>query len=302
MGMRMAVPEPAAGGVVGRVTALILVMVLCGLAALPARADVVSLRSDLWCPYNCDPDSDHPGYVIEIARTIFAQAGHRVDYHLLSWPRTLEGVRRGLFSGAVGATMTDGRDLVFGREPVGMQVNALALRTDRLKSGAAFHYTGVESLRQLRLGVAMGYTYDNGPIDAYLRQDEEAPTGRVLVARGDDVVAANLRRLMSGHIDAALDSAAVLSQTITEMGLQGDVMVLEIGTPVPVYIAFSPVDPRAAGYVGLLDAGIARLRSGGELAAILARYGVEDWAVRPGTGGPAKMEDHPRGSSSPPGH
>lgn len=257
--------------------------------AEPARADMVSLRSDLWCPYTCDPDSRRPGYVIEMARAIFATAGHTVDYRLLPWPQALEGARRGLFSGAVGATETDGRDLLFGREPVGLQVNALALRTGGPVAGAGFRYTGVESLRALRLGVSMGYTYDNGPIDAYLWQEGGASAGKVVVARGDDVIAQNLRRLMAGQIDAVLDSAAVLSLVIAGQGLQHAVTVVEIGEAVPVYIAFSPVDPRAAGYLGLLDAGIAQLRSSGALAAILARYGMEDWAARP-----AKNEDLPR--------
>lgn len=283
---------------VKRLTAAGLLVALLGiLAAAPVRGDVVSLRSDLWCPYTCEPDSEEPGYVVEMARAVFATAGHTVDYRLLPWPRALEGVRRGLFGGAIGATVTDGRDLVFGREPVGMQINALALPAARLAAGAGFRYAGPDSLRGLRLGVAMGYTYDNGPLDAYLREEENAGSGRVVSARGEDVIAANLRRLMAGQVDAVLDSAAVLSQAITDMGLQGDVTVVEIGAAVPVYIAFSPVDPRASGYVGLLDAGIARLRSSGALAAILARYGVEDWAARPAQpvmGRPAKSEDLPR--------
>lgn len=284
-------------GAVKRWAAAVLLAVLCAVAAPAVRADVVSLRSDLWCPYNCDPDSDQPGYVVEIARAVFGKAGHQVDYRLLPWPRALEGVRRGLFSGAIGATVTDGRDLIFGREPVGMQANALALPTARLRAGAGFRYTGPESLRSLRLGVAMGYTYDNGPIDAYLREEEAAGSGRVVSARGEDVIAANLRRLMAGQVDAVLDSAAVLSQAITDMGFQSDVTVVEIGEAVPVYIAFSPVDPRASRYVGLLDAGIARLRSSGALAVILARYGVRDWAPRS-----AKSEDLPRVADRQRGH
>ena len=280
----------AAGpGVVKRWAAALLLAVLSAWVTPAVRADVVSLRSDLWCPYNCDPDSDQPGYVVEIARAVFGTAGHRVDYRLLPWPRALEGVRRGLFSGAIGATVTDGRDLIFGREPVGMQANALALPTARLTAGPGFRYTGPESLRELRVGVAMGYSYDYGALEAYVREEEVAGSGRGVSARGEDVIAANLRRLMAGQVDAVLDSAAVLSQAITDMGFQGDVTVVEIGEAVPVYIAFSPVDPRASQYVGLLDAGIARLRSSGSLAAILTRYGVRDWAVRS-----AKSEDLPR--------
>ena len=39
-------------------------LVLLGLvatASTPTGADVISLRADEWCPYNCAPDSDKPG-------------------------------------------------------------------------------------------------------------------------------------------------------------------------------------------------------------------------------------------------
>lgn len=48
------------------------------------QADVVTLRADQWCPYNCVPGSDRPGYMIEIAREVFGRAGHQIDYQALN--------------------------------------------------------------------------------------------------------------------------------------------------------------------------------------------------------------------------
>jgi polar amino acid transport system substrate-binding protein len=50
-----------------------------------ARADTITLHADEWCPYNCAPGSGMPGYAVEVAREVFEQAGHRLDYGLLSW-------------------------------------------------------------------------------------------------------------------------------------------------------------------------------------------------------------------------
>jgi polar amino acid transport system substrate-binding protein len=49
------------------------------------------------------------------------------------------------------------------------------------------------------------------------------------------------------------------------------------GDPNPLYIAFSPSDPRSPAYAALLSEGVVRLRASGRLAAILARYGLADW-------------------------
>ena len=43
-------------------------------------AKTVVLVADEWCPYNCAPNSDKPGYVVEIAELVFAEAGHTVIY------------------------------------------------------------------------------------------------------------------------------------------------------------------------------------------------------------------------------
>ena len=50
-------------------------------------ADVITLRADEWCPYNCQPKSQNPGFIIEIAETVFKKAGHTIDYQVMPWAR-----------------------------------------------------------------------------------------------------------------------------------------------------------------------------------------------------------------------
>ena len=45
-----------------------------------AAADTISIRGDMWCPVNCDPKAERPGYMIEIAREVFEPKGHKIDY------------------------------------------------------------------------------------------------------------------------------------------------------------------------------------------------------------------------------
>jgi polar amino acid transport system substrate-binding protein len=45
----------------------------------------------------------------------------------------------------------------------------------------------------------------------------------------------------------------------------------------PLYVAFSPKSPMSREHARVLDEGIAAMRASGELAALLKRYGLQDW-------------------------
>jgi polar amino acid transport system substrate-binding protein len=66
-------------------------------------ADTNTLRTDAWCPYSCDPKSDHPGILAEIVSAAFARAGHDVDYQVTGWARSIKAVREGKANVLLGA-------------------------------------------------------------------------------------------------------------------------------------------------------------------------------------------------------
>ncbi len=241
------------------------------LAAGAAQArPVVVLRSDLWCPYNCAPGTDRPGYAVEIAQAVFGAAGYDVDYQLLNWARSVEDARVGRADGVIGAFATDVPGFVVPHEPIGLSSAAFAVRR-----GVAFHYTGPHALDGRVLGVVATYEFA-GALGAYVRE-VRADRTRVQYMAGDGALAKNLFKLLAGRLDVVLDDAYVLSTTIAELGLGDRVTFSREGEAMPVYIAFSPVNPDSPHLAAILSEGIARLRASGRLAAILARYGVRDW-------------------------
>ncbi len=58
-------------------------------------AETITLIADEWCPYNCDPESDYPGYIVEIANAIYKVAGYQVQYQNVPWSRALKAVTEG---------------------------------------------------------------------------------------------------------------------------------------------------------------------------------------------------------------
>jgi len=249
-------------------------LVLLGLvatASTPAGADVISLRADEWCPYNCAPDSDKPGYMVEIAKRVFEPARHQVDYQVLNWARAIEATRSGKFTGIIGAAHSDAEDFVFPAVELGIMTSAFAVRASE-----DWSYAGIQSLGGRTLGVIRDYAYNPG-LDQYIaaHKDDDA---RIQFVYGDNALESNLRKLLKGRLDTVVDGQYVLAYTLTRLGLEKEIRMAGTAAEVdPLYIAFSPANPKAAEYAALLSKGVTELRANGELQKVLAKYGLHDW-------------------------
>ena len=246
------------------------------LALLPAvaPAQVVTLRADVWCPYNCQPNSPHPGYMIEIAERAFAHYGIRIEYRTLPWSRTLVDVRAGRIDGAVGATATDSaetRGLVWGQEVLGQSHHVFAVRAGRPP------ITNLADLATRSLVAIADYSYDDA-IDAHIEAHRAMPE-RVMLLSGDDVTKRLIRLVLSGRVDALIETRAVLDWELRQIDVGEGLTLSGYGEPVPLTIAFTSADPRGQRYAAILDEGVRRMRASGEFGRILARYGVPDWVA-----------------------
>ena len=248
---------------------LVLLFLSCPTALM---ADTVTIRADEWYPYNGDPDSDHPGYMIELANTIWGEAGYNVDYRLMPWERALEATRYGNIDCVVGVTPDEAPDFVFPEEPQGSSAPHMYVEKE-----SVWNYQGIESLKDVRLGVIGGYAYDMGELDAYI-MEQELSSGRVQVMKGNNALEQNIRKLLSKRIDALAESPSVMVTKLAEMGLTDQIRDAgEIGEPVLIYIGCTPTNPRSYELGRLLSAGIREMRSNGALSTLLGRYGLSDW-------------------------
>lgn len=234
-----------------------------------SAAEVVKIAADEWCPYNCAPDGDRPGYMVEIVREALRPAGLSVEYSTMPWKRALLDMREGRINGAVGAQVGEAEG-VYPTEPLGAGRNILAMLPER---AASLNWTGVESLRSLRLGGAQGYAYDQGPIDAYIAGAGKA----VELLSGTEVQSQNLRKLLAGRIDAVIEDENVMRMTISEMQPKPDVRIVVIGEPAFVGVVLSAAIPDSRKHADLIDDYVVRVRADGRLKALLAKYGLEDW-------------------------
>jgi polar amino acid transport system substrate-binding protein len=256
----------------GRLAALVLSLALLLPAASFAKEKLV-LGADLWCPYTCDPRSDRPGYLIEIARAVFAGHDIEVDYRLMPWKRVLVSLRTGEIDGAVGADQREIPGAAVPARSLGADITVLAVRAD-----SSFTYHGAASLEQLRIGVVTDYSFDDGgEIDEYIHRHIEAKDGKVEQVYGADAQMQNMLKLLNGRIDAIMDDQQVLRFNLKRLRSPPSLKFIVVDARLDASIAFSLANPRAQAYADMLSDGVETLRRSGQLKRIMDRYGLPDW-------------------------
>jgi polar amino acid transport system substrate-binding protein len=232
------------------------------------RAEELVVTADPWCPYVCEPESDKPGFMVEIARTIFGKAGHTIHYKNEPWARVIKNTTNGKINGAFGAFKSDAPGHIFAKEELG--VSTILFYVEK---GTSWKYSGPASLANVTLGVIRGYSYGD-EVDAYV-QKYRKNSKRVQVSNTLDSL---VKKLMVGRIDAFPDDRMVVEWYLEQKNLSGKLQ--EAGLAVEakeLYIAFSPKLQSSKEYADILSKGIETIRKNGELSRILSRYGLKDW-------------------------
>ncbi len=241
---------------------------------LPSKAlsQELTVQADRWCPYNCEPNSAAPGYIIEILQAIYQPRHVNIRYEIVPWDRTLMQTRDGKTGAAIAATEHEvaAYGLLVGHEPIGYS-------SDCLYVGAAnkIKFTSTDELNTLkRIGISSGYSYSED-IDAWLRRPENR--GKVFVQKGESPAAINARNLALGRLDGVIEDDHVMQHVLAKLGIEHDVALAGCLKQTPIFVAFSPKLKNAQQMVRDLDEGMGTLRQSQQLARILARYGLTDW-------------------------
>ena len=118
--------------------------VLLFLALSLSAQETVRLSADSWMPYNGSPEDEQPGYVVEFAKEIFAEAGVQVEYVTMPWEQALDAAKTGEVDGAICANRQEGAELVITGEPVGAPKMIIVTRPD-----ADWTFRNIGALRQI---------------------------------------------------------------------------------------------------------------------------------------------------------
>ena len=230
----------------------------------------LTIRADVWFPINGLPNSDKPGYMIEMASAIMKENGREVDYRTMPWERSLDQVRKGNYDCVVGAYKDDAPDFLFPELSWGEIETNLYVKSD-----SNWTFEGIESLEGVALGAIGGYAYSE-EFDAYVEEFKE--TSKVQVINANNALEQNIKKLLAGRLDTLVESDLVLEAKLQEMGLEGQIKPAgQLVGATEMYIACSPAKEGMQEIVDQLNQGLIQLREAGKLKPILKKYGLKDW-------------------------
>ncbi|NTV29169.1 MAG: transporter substrate-binding domain-containing protein [Candidatus Omnitrophica bacterium] len=250
----------------------LLMLVFLMVFAVRTYADTIVVRADSWPPYNADPAASEPGYVVEILKAVFEPQGHKIDYQTMPWTRAVADMMEGKVDAIIGASHADAPDALYPAESMGVILNAFFVKKD-----STWKYSGVDSLKTIKLGVIDGYPYDDdGAIDKYIKAGADP---EVQVMTGDGSLERNIKKLQAGRLDAVVENEIVMEATLKNMGIAAGEIVNagKADEQKDLFVAFTPNKDTTKKYSQLWDEGIKKLRESGELKKILDRYSVKDW-------------------------
>ncbi len=133
-----------------------------------------------------------------------------------------------------------------------------------VRAGDPWRYAGDESLQNRRIGALEAYDYESEAI-------AENTYGNV--TRFDSLEAA-VEALLGDEVDTVIEDSYVKQLFELQNYLTGQIDTAGCLEGEPVFIAFSPANPRAAEFAQILSDGIAAMQASGEWAALLAKYGI----------------------------
>jgi polar amino acid transport system substrate-binding protein len=238
-----------------------------------AFGDQIVLVADEWCPYNCNPDSEKRGYMVDLAVQILGEAGHSVKYKTINWSRSIAKTREGKYHGIIGASKKEAPDFIFPKDNLGLASNHYWV-----KKGDQWRFSGIKSLKNRWLGVIQDYDYGN-ELNKYIKKN--LGTFAVQERAGDDALDVLINKLEHGRINTLNEDQNVFLYKVTTLGkidlfedAGHDLTPIEANL---IYIAFSPYFKESKDYANILNEGVIRYRNNGKLRKIMSTYGLTDW-------------------------
>lgn len=250
-----------------------LVLLLCSFTKAQASAPVITIRSDYWCPYVCDPQTQRPGYLVEVARLIYSKYGYKIDLKIMNRARSVNDLQKGK-AHALFAGHNDHLGFVIPVKSAGQVSNHFFA-----KNISTWSYKDAASLRGKRIGVINGYSYGK-EIDQLIENQ-----GHVFVKiSGERPLHQIIKMMEAGRLDAFIENPLVLRHTLSQLHKPTALFKTvssNLATSPLVYLAFSTADLEANHYADLFTKGLLQLRRSGELRSILEKYNIKDWEETP---------------------
>ncbi|MGB4073977.1 substrate-binding periplasmic protein [Pseudomonas sp.] len=260
-----------------RLTGWVLTALALTLSSTANAAQPLQVALDDYCPYYCKADTpgedrlaDPPGFVIEILQHAFGSGPDDIRYHFLPWKRSVQELSQGTLDAIVIAAREEAPELVYPSIEQGRSQGCFYK-----KRGAPWVYAGPDSLPHVRLTLIESYLYGE-PLNSYLGRAGQ--DGKITYISGNQALLRIFQMIARGRTDATAEDSMVAAYLLQKSGLKQSIDnagCYQGG--LDFYVGFAPHNPDSAAHAKALDEAMVELRSSGQLAKILGRYGLVDW-------------------------
>lgn len=226
-----------------------------------AKADVVILAFNEWCPYACTKNETRPGILLDATREIFEEANIEVQFQIRPFARAIQEVRANRLQGMIGIIRDAAPDFIFPEEPaIKTQFCFFTALTSRW-----YYDPTVSSYPKFNLG------YLNGKKIATVDMPRVFPRGLAISGEDERVVERVSNMLDLGRLDAFADERLYVGYSLAQSGLPP----LRNAGCVPAqneYVAFSPANKDSERYARIFSDGMKKLKASGRMRAIISTY------------------------------
>ncbi|AUN98390.1 hypothetical protein DOM21_09230 [Bacteriovorax stolpii] len=238
---------------------------------LSLMGETIILKADRWCPFNCDPTSAQSkelGYIVEVAKLVFERKGHNIDYQVDTWTNSIESVRSGKATGLVSTTMPDAPDFIYPAKSMGSNKECFYV-----KAKDPWEYVSLSNLKGRKLGIVESYAY-SAELTSYLMDHPE----QTVKGTGSLPLMSNIENMKENKIDTIIENPFVFNYFTESKKIRDNYEEAGCTEGDPLYIGFSPKNPRSKEFAKILTEGIEDLRKDGTLGKIITKYSLKDWS------------------------
>jgi len=240
-----------------------------------AEKNIIHVGADPWCPYNCSPDEQHKGLMIDVASEALALSDFTLKYKIINWARAKRMVSLGELDGIVGMARAPTSEpyYLFPNTALGQSQICFYRIAD-----SQWQYQSIESMASQRLGWINDYRFSNDDLDQWVIQNKQ--TDRIVNVAGVDVYPRLFKLLQVKRITTFAEDKNVIAFELKKVKLEHEIeMAGCLDSIDEVHLAFSLKAKDNKIWAKALDKGVEQLRQNGRLASILGYYGLtlESW-------------------------
>ncbi|MGB1238329.1 MAG: substrate-binding periplasmic protein [Pseudomonadales bacterium] len=221
----------------------------------------LTLVTDQWPPFY-GPTIEQGGFLVALTQRVFSNAGYEVEIKFMPWNRAVEGAKRGIYDGLLGAYYTAERAKRY------VYSSALAQEHTVLVARTALNvkYREIEDLRGYKIGVRRGAIHS-----------EAFDSATYLDRQYSNSADQNIRKLFFDRLDMIVTGQTQFNAIIDQSYNQWRSYVTVLSPPLKVNQIYLTIGRQRGDHKTLINAfndALTAFKRSGEFAALQREFGL----------------------------